>query len=88
MVQLVEDRIVDYPTIKSVAEQISQESKSLDLRTHCFSSKVNEEIAHADCSETLLTLLSHISPKLSSSLIALLIRNMVTSVLTSKSTDQ
>ena len=87
LVHLFEETDADYASdVKSVAKQIVHESNALELDTSSYSTKIDESIAHSQCSETILSLLSHISPKLDSSLPAYLIGNMVTSAITHKCT--
>lgn len=69
--------------IKSVASQILEEAKSIDIDSKSYCSQMNKNIALAESSSTLVALLSEISPKLSASLIG----NMVTGAVTHKPTS-
>ena len=78
LVKLVEETDVDYKELKSVAHQVIHETRDIEFDTSSYSSTINEEIARDQCSETLLSLLAQISPRLNGTLPALLIGNMVT----------
>ena len=89
LVQLVDDTADDhYHAVQSIAKLVRSESKAIDVDLKSYSTWVNEGIARAQSSDTLLTLLSKISPKLSGALIALLITNMITNAVTKLSTLQ
>ena len=70
-----------------LASQILEEAKSIDIDSKSYCSRMNENIALAESSSTLMSLLSEISPKLSASLPALLIGNMVTGTVMHKPTS-
>ena len=86
LVQLVEEPDGDFQADKSVAKQILTESKAINLDTKSYCTRINNGIACAESSGALLFLLSEISPKLSGSLLALLIGKMVTNAVTNRPT--
>ena len=87
LVQLVDDTEDDHHhAVQSIAKLVRSESKAIDVDPKSYSTRVNEGIACAQSSDTLLSLLSEISPKLSGSLTALLIGNMITNAVTNKFT--
>ena len=78
---------VDSSNIKSVAKQTVYESKAIEQDTLKYSCNIDRTDACSQCSETLFSLLFHISPELNSSLPAYLIGNIRTSAITSKFTS-
>ena len=57
---------VDPSNIKSVAKQIVRESKAIKQDTSKYSCKIDKTDARSQCSDTILSLLFHISPMLNS----------------------
>lgn len=86
LVKLEEDVDDDHQAIQNVARLVRQESKAIEIDTKSYSSGINEGIARAETSSTILALLSEISPRLSGSLTSLLIGNMITNVVTNRPT--
>lgn len=78
LVHLEDDSDDNEHAIKTVASLIVQEAKTIDLDSKSFCTRINEQIALTESGSTLMSLLSEISPKLSGSLPALLIGNMIT----------
>lgn len=79
---LVDESEVDSDTLKTVARQIKQESKTTARDTSSYSSKIDINTARSQCSETLLSLLAQISPQLDGTIGACLIGNMISSTVT------
>jgi hypothetical protein len=50
LVHLFEETDVDYANVKSIAKQIVHESKALEQDTSSYSSRIDESIAHSQCS--------------------------------------
>ncbi len=86
LVNLVENSDNDSSNLKAIAKQIISESKSIAQDPTCYNSGIDKADVQSQCSETLLSLLSKLSPSLDGSLGALLIGNMITSVITHKPT--
>ena len=89
MVKLVEDES-DSLDLKPVEKQIVNECKSLesDECKSTYNPRINSNVVKADCSQTLLDLLSLISPKLDGlpgyfigNIISCVVRNQCTSLL-------
>ncbi len=86
LVKLVEETDVDSKSLKSIAQQVIHETREIVSDTSSYSTTINQDIARDQCSETLLSLLSQISPKLDGTLPALLIGNMITSTVKNTAT--
>ena len=76
----------DDAAIGKVAKLIVNESKDLKSDIYKYRTRVNIDDAIADVSSTMLNLLSLVSPKLNSSLSACIVGNIVTSMVTNRST--
>ena len=73
LINLVDDENeVDSSNIKSVVKQFVRKPKAIKQDTSKYNWIIDTSDARSQCSETLLSLLFHISPKLNSSLHAYL----------------
>ena len=83
-------RVVDFEeddkSPEVVAKQIVRECKELCIDKNVYNTRIDKDLAKEETSSTL-TLLSNISEKLDNNLPALLIGNIVTSMLTNKPTS-
>lgn len=73
--------------IGMVANAIKREFKDLKPDSSSYNTRIGLDDALESCSHTLLSLLSHLSPKLDSTLPAALIGNTVTGTVTKKPTS-
>ena len=84
-------RVVDFEeddkSPEVVAKQIVRECKELCIDKNVYNTRIDKDLAKEETSSTLLTLLSNVSEKLDNNLPALLIGNIVTSMLTNKPTS-
>ena len=83
-------RVVDFeednksPVV--AAKPIVRECKELYIDKNMYNTRIDKDLAKDETSSTLLTLLSNVSEKLDNNLPALLIGNIVKSMLTNKPT--
>ena len=84
-------RVVDFEeddkSPEVVAKQIVRECKELCIDKKVYNTRIDKDLAKEETSSTLLTLLSNVSEKLDNNLPALLIGNIVTSMVTNKPTS-
>ena len=84
-------RVVDFEednkSPEVAAKQIVRECKELYVDKNVYNTRIDKDLAKEETSSTLLTLLSNVSEKLDNNLPALLIGNIVTSMLTNKPTS-
>lgn len=74
-------------SISKVAKQVVKDCKEFSPDKSLYNTSINEQSANDPVSNTLLKLLASVSPKLDNTLPAILIGNMVTSIVTNQSTD-
>ena len=84
-------RVVDFEednkSPEVAAKQIVRECKELYVDKNVYNTRIDKDLAKEETSSRLLTLLSNVSEKLDNNLPALLIGNIVTSMLTNKPTS-
>ncbi len=85
LVSADEDGADDY-AIKRIGKQVASESIELELDKNSYQTRITRDIADQIISPTLLKVLSSISPKLCSTLPALMIGNIISSVVTDRPT--
>ena len=83
----IEELDEDDKSIEVVAKQIVKECKGLCKDRTVYNARIDQSIAAAESSSTLLTLLSNMSDKFQFTLPALLIGNIVTNILTNRPTS-
>ena len=85
--RIVEDAEDDCDAaISKVAKRIRQECQQVKTDGNTYATRISMNSALAECSNSLLTLLSEISPKLDSTVQAAMIGNIVMSVVNSRAT--
>lgn len=76
-----------YSSMKNTAKIIKQEIDDIDIEENVYQTSIDKNMAHIQCSQSLLELLSCISPKLDNTFTSILVGNMITSFVRGKPTD-